>query len=373
MNWIRKILIIIVILLSSFILWKLLAKRVVLQKKLETESFTLFGSASTREINNLKITGGVNIKNCTHIGLPLKEYCIKAAYNSAVTGYYVNLDMIKYVLSRGCRFLDFEIFYVGTKTYDINGSPKITYKPRVAYSTDKTFTTIDTENSLLLDDVLTTVVTNAFSSPCPNLRDPLFINLRIKSNNKDVYKAVATSIHNILTPKLYVDTTSVQTPQPIIKVTKSTLLSQIMGKAIICMDSTIDSKYSDDTNKCSGAEPIDTCYNLTDFINIDTSSEDLTLQTYHDVINHERVPIKVDHILMTTNIETMKYVVPDTKYDNSLNPNISDFILKYGIQIPAFRFYKNDKKLMNYETFFNDNSSAFVPLAIASTYFEKQL
>ena len=41
--------------------------------------------------------------------LPLKEYCIKASYNSAVSGNYVNKNMLKHVLSRGCRFLDLEI------------------------------------------------------------------------------------------------------------------------------------------------------------------------------------------------------------------------------------------------------------------------
>ena len=39
--------------------------------------------------------------------LPIKDYCIKSSYNSATTGKTVNKKMIQYVLSRGCRFLDF--------------------------------------------------------------------------------------------------------------------------------------------------------------------------------------------------------------------------------------------------------------------------
>ena len=44
--------------------------------------------------------------------LPIKDYCIKSSYNSATTGKTVNKKMIQYVLSRGCRFLDFEVFYI---------------------------------------------------------------------------------------------------------------------------------------------------------------------------------------------------------------------------------------------------------------------
>jgi hypothetical protein len=67
----------------------------------------------------------------------------------------------------------------------------------------------------------------------------------------------------------------------------------------------------------------------------------------------------------------MKYVVPNIKNDNLLNPGISNFILKYSTQIPAYRFYKNDRHLRIYEEFFDEHKSAFVPLAIAITYFKK--
>jgi hypothetical protein len=67
----------------------------------------------------------------------------------------------------------------------------------------------------------------------------------------------------------------------------------------------------------------------------------------------------------------MKYVVPNTKNDNSYNPIVKDFILSYSAQIPSYRFYINDRNLINYETFFDDNGGAFIPLAIAIPYFQK--
>ena len=50
-------------------------------------------------------------KNIT--GETLKEYVIKGSYNTAITGKYVNLDMVRYVLSRGCRFVDYEVLFFG--------------------------------------------------------------------------------------------------------------------------------------------------------------------------------------------------------------------------------------------------------------------
>jgi len=100
--------------------------------------------------------------------------------------------MVKYVISRGCRVLDFEV-------YLIEG------RPCVGVSTDEDSVTLDTENSILLDRVFTTIMTNAFTAiGCPNYEDPLFINLRIKSKDPSVYKEVAKVVEVDLKPKLLV-------------------------------------------------------------------------------------------------------------------------------------------------------------------------
>jgi hypothetical protein len=367
MNVIKKVLIIIIIILVVYILLRLLRNRIEIQKKISVEKFTLFSSLKDNEINNLKNTNTVAIENCPFTNLPLREYCIKSSYNTALTGNYVNLDMITYVLSRGCRFLDFEVFYIGKTIKDDTGISSTTYTAQVAYSMDSSYTTISTENSISLDDILTTVVTNAFSSPSPNSRDPLFINLRLKSNNKDIYKAVAASIDNTIKDKLYLNQSKEKNFNAL-PVTKSTLFSDIMGKVILCMDKTIVRNYKDYTG-CSRTSG--NCYDLTKYINIETGSEDLNLLRYFEVMDHCVIPINIKDDNMTTDVKTIKYVVPNAKNDNSYNPVISDFILKYSAQIPAFRFYKNDRQLYNYEDFFNEQKTAFVPLAIAISYFKK--
>jgi len=335
----------------------------------KTEHFSLFGTSIDNEISKLQNSVPVKIENSSpnYSFLPLRDFCIKTSYNTALTGNYVNLDMISYVLNRGCRFLDFEIFYIGETTYDDKNNAITKYTPRVAYSTDNTFTTINTENSLLLNNVLTTVVNHAFSMPCPNINDPLFINLRIKSNNKDVYKAVASAIDITIGKKLYVDTTASQTPYPAIKIDSKTTLSDIMGKIVICMDKTIVRDYKNytscDMNNTS-------CYDLTDYINIETGSEVLNLLRYSEVMEQCIIPIRIKDDNIRTDIRTMKYVIPNTKNENSNNPDLNDFILKYSSQIVAYRFYKNDKFLQSYEDFFDSNLTAFVPLANAITYFK---
>jgi len=364
MNLIKKLLLIVILVLFTYVLWRLLRKRVELQREIAKEGFSIpfFGSASENELSNLKNTNTVLIQNSHNNELPLKEYCIKSSYNTALTGNYINLDMISYVLSRGCRFIDLEIFYIGQTTIDIKNLSTTKYTAQVAYSTDNTFTTINTENSILLDQVLTTIVTNAFSSPSPNLNDPLFINLRVKSNNYDVYKAIAASIDNTIKEKLYTDKSNVAIP-----VKNSTKLSEIMGKIVICIDKTIDRSYKSHTS-CNDIKG--KCYDLTKFINMETGSEDLNLLRYSEVMDQCTIPIEIKNDNKSTTVKTMKYVIPNTKNDNSYNPNINDFIIKYSAQIPAYRFYKNDKQLRIYEDFFDENGTAFVPLAKAITYFK---
>ena len=83
------------------------------------EGFGIFTSKETDMANELaKVStplggeGTIRTYNVKTIGdLPVKEFIIKSAFNAACTGNYMNTDMIKYVLSRGCRLLDFQLYY----------------------------------------------------------------------------------------------------------------------------------------------------------------------------------------------------------------------------------------------------------------------
>ena len=143
------------------------------------------------EIKKIKSSmSGYSFSSTNKVDLPLREYCIKSSYNSALSGNYVSTDMIKYVLGRGCRFLDFEIFYINNN-------------PCVAYSADPTFVTITSKNFITLNEALKTVIINGFSGPSPNANDPLFIHFRIKCQNPEIFNKIGMCVNNYLSSRLY--------------------------------------------------------------------------------------------------------------------------------------------------------------------------
>jgi len=365
---VKKLLIVVTILIFLIILWRLILVRINLQQ----EGFSLFASAKDNEVTKLESSSKVTIKNTDNEGilnLPLKELCIKASYNSASSGNYISTDMLQYVVNRGTRYLDFEVFYISD-----NGKDDGHFKPMVATSTDPTFMVLSSENSVLLDTILISAVANAFSMPCPNSDDPLFINLRIKSNNTDVYKAVASSIDNSIKGKIFTDPDPKAayildnvTTQKSMKVTKDTLLRDMKGKVVLSIDKTIFPNYTNYT-RCdvSGVS----CYDLTNYTNIHTGGEDMNLVLYNLLSPVPTIQIKDDDI--HTTVKTITVTIPDNLYlmnTANNNPNFADCLLKYSCQIVPYRFYHNDTALEKYERFFNDNGAAFVPLSIAVSHF----
>jgi len=310
------------------------------------EGITFFSSPET-EIASLKTDKDVKIQN-TNVkayNLPLKEYCIKASYNSAYTGRYINTDMVKYVISRGCRVLDFEV-------YLIEG------RPCVGVSTDEDSVTLDTENSILLDRVFTTIMTNAFTAiGCPNYEDPLFINLRIKSKDPSVYKEVAKVVEVDLKPKLLVG-----------PVTKETKLSEIMGKVVLMVDKTVNYDYKN-LSKCDPNEQH--CFDLKTYVSLETGSEDLFLVKYENIITQFGLPIYIMNDNTKTNIQNMIFIKPDYDTTNNTNPNYLDLVKEYGAQIFPYSFYHKDAELVGYEKFFDDHKTALVPISSALKYLDR--
>jgi hypothetical protein len=410
MNLYRIILIFIIIVLFINIIWSFikrynLYKNNVDIKLINKEGFdvlSMFKSTPESELKSLKSKEKVKIisLNPELTNLPLKEYCIMSSYNTAITGKYVNLDMIKYVLSRGCRFLDFEVFYVK--------DDKENYKPVVSYVIDKYFNNLETENNILLDNVLNTAITNCFSSNSPNNKDPLFIQLRIKPKminkndisyltknikkaslssdldsiidksynddvlknealKKDFYNSVAKSVDYVLNPNLYKG-----------KVTKDTKMKDLMGKVVLIIDKSTNYDY---VKYCNCKANDKNCYDLTKYINMETGSSDLFLLNYNEILNQypDRLVINNNNnnnnsnIISTTNVKDLYLIMPDNntikKYIST--PDMKNFVLNYGCQIIPYKFYNKDIKLSEYELFFNNNKIALVPMSITLKYLIK--
>lgn len=121
-------------------------------------------------------------------GVPLKNCYIKTAYNCCSGGSYkndyVDLCVLKNILKQGVRALDFEIF-------------SIKNKPVVATSVEDSIYTKESFNSIPFEDVMNVLQNYAFSgSTAPNPNDPIFIHLRVKSDNRLMFKNLAKIFKN---------------------------------------------------------------------------------------------------------------------------------------------------------------------------------
>jgi len=313
------------------------------------EGFELFGT-KTGEYNALLDTNATNIVSLPnddkYLNQPVKDYVIKSSYNSAVTGKYVNMEMLTYLLHRGVRMLDFEIMLIDEA-------------PMVTYTNDKTLDTKKTDNILLLDNIFSMLVTSAFVQPTPNVRDPLFIHLRIKSNGPELYKRIAKSIHSTLRPRLYKG-----------KITMKTHMKDIMGKIVIVVDKTIDRNYLQQAECGRGENPL--CYDLKNFINMESGSDTLHLFNYSGLLALTRDHIRIeDKCELCTNAKNMKIVLPDSININTNNPNIDEFVTNYGSQFTMYKFYSKDEGLEEYEKMFDENKGGVLPLAFTLDYLKQ--
>lgn len=342
----KKILIVIIWSIFSYILFCLLLKR----REIFLSKFEgLTNRYGSLEITNMSSKTGTGISSVSidNSNLPLREYCIKSSYNSALSGKYISIESIKYVLSRGCRFLDFEVYYIDNA-------------PCVAYSTDPTFVTITSQNYITLNQALQMITVNAFSAPSPNLSDPIFIQLRIKSNNIQIYNLIGMSVNNYLSSKLYKGS-----------VDGNTLLSELMGKVVLVIDKNIAPDYNNIINypKCNVIPEMNSgCYNLSSYKNIDSGTSALRMYTYTNLLNQAtRPPTIIDSDNKDTDVSLFRLVQPD--FTDKDNPSCSDLIVNYGVQFITNRFYITDSNLTIYETLFFDHNTAFVPISNAITYF----
>lgn len=399
MSIVKKLLILVTVVIFLVVLWRLIIVRMALQRSFYgagstgslhvepfsrtnvaagAEPFSILSTNEAIELANVENGSKITIKNTPSSihDLSLSELCVKASYNSAISGNYVNLDMLGYVLGRGCRYIDFEVLYVPVDESSALVNKFAPMKPVVGFTTATDYSTVSSYNTIGLDKILGYAVATAFSPSCPNHKDPLFINLRVKSNNTSIYPDIAAALDNSLGSKIYSDPgrtvyTDLSTYtgiNPALPVTKNTRLGDIMGKVVVMMDKTIYPNYVNYTSNCTtGSGP---CYDLANYVNIQNGSQDMNLVLYSFVT--VKPPIQILDDDMHTTVQNITVANPDNVFlmnQKNKNPNYADYILKYGCQWVPYRFYQNDAALADYETFFNDHGSGFVPMVSAISYF----
>ena len=272
--------------------------------------------------------------------LELRQLCIKSSYNTACTGKYVNLDMVEHIIIRGCRFLDFEIFLLDGK-------------PVVGVSSDNSDSNIESKNTLPLSKVLQRVNNFAFQSPCPNPYDPMFIHLRMKTNDKVLYKSVRQIVNDTLSNRLVSS-----------KVNGQTKISSIMGKYVVVVDKSLIKNYNDED-----------VFNEIKQYNLESGGNSLRSYRNSNILQEKYSSPKISDDNINTDVVKYQMVLPDVgsnMYGIYVNPNIEKIIKNYGVQIICCSFYNKDTNLKTYENFFGNFKGGIVPLARAVKKFEEE-
>jgi len=140
--------------------------------------------ADTKDIMDRNLTS-INAQD-SQSKFKLRDYYIKAAYNAFNPDKFknsnVSMDALLYVIARGCRFIDFEVFSVENE-------------PVIASSSVNSFNYKETYNHIPVADAFEVLGNYVFSgSKCPNPGDPFIIHMRIMSRNITMYDKLAKII-----------------------------------------------------------------------------------------------------------------------------------------------------------------------------------
>lgn len=335
-----------------YILYRLISKRSAASAKPSSTTSSALPysdsptSAQTAQLNSIQNANGTGISNLvldSSSNNSLRNFCIKSSFNSAATGSYVSQGMVKYVLSRGCRFLDFEVFIKDNVAI-------VAYSSSIYDSSYTHFTSLNP--SLSLAGVFQTIMSNAFNQTAPNPNDPLFIQLRIKSYLSSAYSEIAQVISANLYDRLY---------QGIVE--PDTNLGDLMGKIVIVIDKTSSPGY-DNYSMCAPSNT--SCTSLKPLVNMVSGNDVVRIYKENDLMMQSTNPpdpyVYLIRIVLPQSVFLMGIVNSDSLY----------LIQNYGAQIVLQAFYVNDGKLAVYENMFKSFNSAFVPITAALTYIQSQ-
>ena len=250
----------------------------------------------------------------------LRDYYIKSAYNAFNPDKFknstVSMDACLYVIARGCRFIDFEVFSVDNV-------------PVIASSSVNSFNYKETYNHIPVSEAFEVLGSYAFSSSkCPNPNDPFIIHMRIMSRNVTMYDNLAkviaqskTMARNLLGAKYGREYHS--------KDLGNEDVSSLAGKVILMVD---------------GSNPVYRSTKLFELINMSSKSLFLSKYTFFGVKN-----VGDPQTFKDANKKNMCLVIPD-KAGRPINDGHNG-PFTWGCQIVAMCFQEEarDEKLKAYE------------------------
>ena len=281
----------------------------------------------------------VNITNSRKTGFAFRNYYIKTAYNCCSGGDYrndyVSLCVLNDLLKQGVRGLDCEI-------YSVNDEPVI------ATSTVDDYCVKETFNYVKFSDFMNAIINNGFTDNSPNPNDPIVLHLRIKSENKNIYKQMAQIFqanNNYFLGPAY--SNEMMDKNGNIHNFGKTKLSALKSKIVVIVDKT------NPTCLCSTDECVSDCNAFYEYVNMTSNSTFMQVLRYNDIQYTQTPDDLIDY-----NKTRMTIGIPD-KGPNPANPS-SVIMREMGCQMLAMRYQMVDTNVEENDLFFNENGNAFV-------------
>jgi hypothetical protein len=240
----RKIAILIIVILFSYILYRLFKKRVdIMNQSIEgftpTDSYVL----TIQKSNKLN----VNIQNMpkNYYTKPLNKFYIMGAYGGGFDGANISADMLLYTLSLGYRYMAINVFYdvVNNPNAEIHLTTPVAM---VGFSSLYNPMENIAGHTMALSDFLELVQQNAFSTNSPNPGDPFFLHIlpgyktgtsgtggSDTNSSKMANKGYNTQLNSQIEQALSLirDTNRASG-----QITEKTPLSSILGQIVVVMD-----------------------------------------------------------------------------------------------------------------------------------------
>ena len=360
MEFIKKLLILLVFVLFCYILLRLLQKRTKLLVESTKEGFREGLNEEYTDPQIRKIIAGNKVPNSiinmipAYGSQPIKNFFVKSSLDSAYNGSTVSLEMVNYILSRGYRMLDFEVYLeplstapVGTSPIAVVGYSQFANSPRMS------------ENNIKFSDVIRIIREGAFTSTSPNPTDPLFLQIRpmyhtINPSDEAAIIAAKKGKNTQLNTQIETALDELASRSNMLAgaITPNSSLSSMSGKIVVIMDTTITTGQKSKK--------------LLSMISIDPKSKKMMTNNTGIVSgepitqNETPAPSKEPKPL----IEVLPF--DDKGAILTDNPNVNTVLIQFTPNFsPVMAWYYNSSSglLASYEKLFvNNGNSAFIKL-----------
>ena len=280
----------------------------------------------------------------------LRDYYVKSSFNSCAGGIgqkdCVGLKPLEHVIKRGARMLDFEIVSKKGQPYICTSSNTISSEKNALCGT---------YNTLSFKEVMSFVAANAFAgaNKCPNGDDPLFLNLRIKTSNSNIYPIMTDVLKKAFKGKFLNRTFNLHNINNGNKLISKPLRTLRRKVIIFCHDiyRGYNNQQTPDIREIINFDGIGSNGEGSKYLKVWQKGDPQSLEMTHD-------------------LESEKYYVKQTGL-GMIYPNISrtsinfkeekiNTYLENGFQFIFMNYQNYDDGLSSYESKFDEVASAFI-------------